>query len=417
MVDKTFDKNIQLYKFSTYGFLKNLRFYEPFLLLFLLENGLNYTQIGILYGVREILINIFEIPSGMIADATGRRRTMVFSFILFSISFIIFYLSSTFGFFLLAMTVFALGNAFRSGVHKAMIFQYLKQKGWQNQKIHYYGYTRSWSQIGSAISALAAGFIVFYQDSYRIIFLFTVIPYILDIFLIMSYPGFLDGDKASPTWVDIKRKFGLIFRDFLITFRSWQRITAVLNVSVYSGFYKASRDYLQAVIKTLAPLFPLFYGLSQQDKISIVVGVSYFVIYSLSSVASRRSGIIADRFRRLTIPLNITLVLGLSMGILAGIGQLSKLPLLAIVPFILIILVENLRNPMGVSYIASKTQSHVHASVLSAHSQLKSLIAALIAFALGFFSDRFGVGNALIIVSSIFLVLTPFYAAGYRKNK
>ncbi|MCF8332265.1 MAG: MFS transporter [Bacteroidales bacterium] len=417
MVRKTFDRNIQLFKFSAYGFLKNLRFYEPFLLLFLLENGISYTQIGILYGVREILINIFEIPSGMMADATGRRRTMVFSFILFSISFVIFYLSSSFGFFLLAMIVFALGNAFRSGVHKAMIFQYLKQKGWQNQKIHYYGYTRSWSQIGTALSALAAGFIVFYQDSYRIIFLVTVIPYILDIFLIMSYPSFLDGDKAKPSWTDIKQKFRLIFRDFLITFRSWKRITAVLNVSVYSGFYKASRDYLQAVIKTLGPLLPLLYGFSKQDKISIVVGFSYFIIYSLSSIASRRSGIIADRFRHLTIPLNITLLLGLSMGILAGIGQISEIPLLAIIPFILIILIENLRNPMGVSYIASKTQSHVHASVLSAHSQLKSLIAALIAFALGFFSDRFGVGNALIIVSSVFLILSPLYAAGYRKNK
>ena len=40
-----------------------------------------------------------------------------------------------------------------------MIFEYLKIKGWTEQKVHYYGHTRSYSQIGSAISSLIAGFI------------------------------------------------------------------------------------------------------------------------------------------------------------------------------------------------------------------------------------------------------------------
>jgi len=62
-----------LFKFSAYGFLKNLRFFEPFLYLFFLENGLSYFQIGILISVREIFVNLFEIPSGAVADLTGRR--------------------------------------------------------------------------------------------------------------------------------------------------------------------------------------------------------------------------------------------------------------------------------------------------------------------------------------------------------
>ena len=37
------------------------------------------------------------------------------------------------------MLLFALGEAFRSGVHKAMIFEYLRLQGWEEQKVRYYG--------------------------------------------------------------------------------------------------------------------------------------------------------------------------------------------------------------------------------------------------------------------------------------
>lgn len=285
------------------------------------------------------------------------------------------------------------------------------------QENAFYGYTRSWSQIGSAVSALAAGFIVFYQDSYRAIFLFTIIPYILDMLLIISYPSWLDGEKEPPARHEIRQRFLQTGRDFVITFKSQERIRAVMNVAVYSGFYKAGRDYLQAVIKNIAPLFPLLYGLNKQDKISIIVGGSYFIIYSLSSVASRHSGSFAELFRRVCIPLNITLIAGLSMGILAGTGKLSGLPWLAILPFVVVILLENLRKPLGVSHIAETTDSAVHASVLSAQSQMKSLIAALIAVALGFLSDRLGVGYALIIVSGVLILLLPLYSARGKKTK
>ena len=85
-----FRKDIQYYKFCAYGFLKNLRFFEPFLILFFLEGDLSYLQIGMIYTIREVIRNIFEIPSGLAADVLGRRRTMITSFSLYIISFLIY---------------------------------------------------------------------------------------------------------------------------------------------------------------------------------------------------------------------------------------------------------------------------------------------------------------------------------------
>ena len=83
-----------IYRFSLYGFLKNLRLFEPFIILLFREDGLSFLQIGLLYSIRDIATNILEIPSGIYADAFGRRKSMLFSFSAYIVSFIVFYLFS-----------------------------------------------------------------------------------------------------------------------------------------------------------------------------------------------------------------------------------------------------------------------------------------------------------------------------------
>ena len=158
-------------KFCLYGFLKNLRFYDAFLLLFFLDNGLNYSQIGLLYAAREVTTNLLEVPSGILADTYGRKRSLLLAFLVYILAFLTFYLSANFFLLLIAMVLVGVGDAFRSGTHKGMIMDYLRIMGWEAQKINYYGHTRSWSQLGSAVSALLAGLTVFYASNYRIIYL------------------------------------------------------------------------------------------------------------------------------------------------------------------------------------------------------------------------------------------------------
>ena len=66
-----------LFRFCLYGFLKNQQYFEPFLILAFRQKGLSFAMIGLLVGFREICINLMEVPSGAIADVTGRRRAMI----------------------------------------------------------------------------------------------------------------------------------------------------------------------------------------------------------------------------------------------------------------------------------------------------------------------------------------------------
>ena len=47
-------KDKQIYKFSAYGFLKNLRFFDPFIILFFREMGISFLEIGILFSVTVV---------------------------------------------------------------------------------------------------------------------------------------------------------------------------------------------------------------------------------------------------------------------------------------------------------------------------------------------------------------------------
>ena len=76
-----------------------------------------------------------------------------------------------------------MGETLRSGTHKAIIFDHLEKEGLGDQKVRYYGLTRSYSLIGSAVSAVLAGALVFLSDSYEYIFIASTVPYLFGLLL------------------------------------------------------------------------------------------------------------------------------------------------------------------------------------------------------------------------------------------
>ena len=406
---QTFKKDRQFWKFCAYGFLKNLRFFEPFLLLFFLEKGVNYWEIGTLYALREIATNLLEIPSGFLADTFGRRRTMIVAFIFYIGSFLFFYTAQTYGTLAIAMIFYAMGDAFRSGVHKAMIFTYLQQKNWSDQKVYYYGHTRSWSQRGSAISSLLAAVVVISSKSYAAVFLLSIIPYLLDMLLIWSYPKALDGDNID--WKNrraIRAKFRKIWQAFTTAFRHPSILRSVNNTAISSAYFKAVKDYLQPILHTLALSLPLLTGLAEKSRSAIMIGIAYFIIYLLTANAAQNAGRISDRFIALRAPINWTLVICFVSGILAGLSYHWEVTILAVFLYLAIFLTENLRKPMGTAFVADQVSESILASALSAQSQIKTIWAVVIALVLGAGVEIFGLAIGLFLVSVGLLLILPF---------
>jgi len=418
-MSQTFKKDIQFYKFSFYGFFKNLKFFEPFFILFLLEKGLSFWQIGVIYSVREITKNIFEIPSGIFADALGRRKTLILSFAFYILSFLGFYFSGNYILLLVSITFFAFGDAFRTGTNKAMIFDYITSKGWQDQKVHYYGNTRSWSQKGSAVSSLIAAAIVIAFQNYTVIFLASIVPYLINTGIVLSYPKSLEGKTHELNSIKIASAFKTTFRNLWLVIKSpsyWK----IINLhAVHSGFHKSIKEYIQPIIVLSIASLHLLQKWSNERKEALFIGVIYFLIYILSSFASKSAGSFTEKLKSKEKALVYSLFAGLLFGVFTGLGVFLNVYWLGILFFILIYMNENLRKPIGVAAVAEKSDTKIMASVLSINSQAESFFAAIIAPILGVLIDVYSLGKSLIAVSTgiMFLsFLTHFLFKKKSKN-
>ncbi len=393
-------KNYQYKKFCAYGFLKNLRFFDAFLLLFFVETGLSYTQVGLLYALKEIATNFLEFPSGLLADAYGRKRSLLVAFACYILSFLIFYCSADLWLLSLAMLLYGVGDAFRSGTHKGMIMDYLKRNNWQDHKISYYGHTRSWSQKGSAISALVAGVLVFWSGEYRVIFLCAIIPYLLNFINILSYPEVLNFASKEKAPKPLRE----VWSQAWSTFKDSQVIYLINSSGLHSAYLKSIKDYIQPLMVHLVFLIPLSYNLTDKQGTGVVVGLCFTIIYFLSSLASKSAGRLSDSpIRRLEIK---TLNLGLLSGLLCGLLYHWGWHIPALFLFVGIYLIENIRKPILTGYMADKVSNEILTSVISAESFYKTFVTAGIAVLLGRLADTIGIGMGMVIVCILLLLFS-----------
>lgn len=285
-----------IFRFSLYGFLKNQRYFEPFLLLALIQMGLSFFEIGLLIAFRELATNVMEIPSGAIADLYGRRRSMVISFAAYIVGFVIFGFAGNVAPLFGAMFFLAVGDAFRTGTHKAMIFTWLRLQGRSDERTKVYGFTRSWSKIGSAVSALLAAGFVLIADSYTLVFFFAVVPYALNIVNFLGYPAELEGEaNGRPGPREVIAHLRAAFRS-AIGLKPLRRL--ILESMAFEGVFHAVKSYLQPVLVVLAVSLTSSYAiggdLSEVQRSALLVGPVYFVLHLLSSAASRNAHRVAD---------------------------------------------------------------------------------------------------------------------------
>ncbi len=405
----------QIWKFCFYGLLKNLRFFEPYLFIYLLGLGMNLFQIGILISIREFITYIFEVPSGIIADNYGKKRELMMCFAFYIISFIFFFIGINYSVLVIAMIFFGLGEAFRSGTHKAMIYSYLEQKDWFSHKAFVYGRTRSFSLIGSAISAFLSIIFVLNLPGVRWVFLICIIPYILDFILIWTYPDSLDERKETNLEI---RGF---FKESIVQLKSvfsQKRLNKILiSSSLYDGFFKSIKDYIQPILSTiiLTATISKFEGFTSDDKVTIYLGIVYGVFYIFSSMASKN-------VYKLNKYLNSYKLMGVFFDVMAvfciviSFAIRNELTNLIVVVYFAMYMLKDARRPLFVDTCGDYMKKSQRATVLSVDSQMRSLFLIILAPLLGFISDTFSLQIMFLFIGVFILFINRFLGLNETKG-
>ena len=210
----------------------------------------------------------------------------------------------------------------------------------------------------------------------------------LNIVNFLGYPSSLegtsDGESAPPFWSHLKGAF----RDTL-GHGGLRRLVA--ESMGFEGVFHAAKDYLQPVLLAVAATSALgasFGGdLSDVQRSAILVGIVYFGLHLLSSIASRRAHRLCevaggeDRAARWLWAASVAV-----FGVVLVSGWYDVLGAL-IMAFVLMHVLQNLWRPALISRIDAFGEESQGATVLSIESQGRRVATMALAPVLGVAMD------------------------------
>ena len=110
----------QISRLYLYEIVSGLQIVDAVWVFFLLQRGFSLGQVGIAEGVFHAVSMCFEIPSGMVSDTIGRRRTLMLSGIVSAMAAFFMIASDNFAMILLAMGINAVSYNLVSGTREAL---------------------------------------------------------------------------------------------------------------------------------------------------------------------------------------------------------------------------------------------------------------------------------------------------------
>ena len=393
-------------RFCAYAVLRNLRLFDPFLVLFLIADlGLNLAEVGLVIAWQKGLLAALEVPLAVVADRFGRRRTLVASFSIAALAMLALFAASAAAQplwpVLGALGLYAVGEALRTGTHKAIILDWLTRRGERDRKVHVIGTARFYSKVSAGAAAMLGGALVWLTGRYGPLFAASAVPTVLGALLIARYPEALDAaarpSKSSGPRPTLGARLRALARPGLL---------AVLLPSVlFESQLKLAAAWLQPALAR---------GVEDLD-LAVAGGVGALVYgawHLTSGVLAGSASLLSSRLVKLAgdprgaltlVHAAAAIALGLTAAGLFG-GWLGP----GLILMSGLAALQNARRPIFVAAADEVMDPRWRTTTLSVESQARAIVHALTAAAIGFVSEEGGLGVGF----SVMAVLVAVAAAG-----
>jgi len=374
----------QIRKFYLTEFLKTQRYFIPVMILFLQLHKLTYTEIFLLYAIQQAVVFLLEIPSGVVADQFGKRATLIFSRFCLLPAFAVFAMADGFWLFLVAMIIMGINKAFKSGTHKAYIYDYVEQSGTDISFTEVIGKGKYWARLGEAL-ACAAGGAIAGKYGFNMVFVFALVPVVVNCVNALTYAKIEEKHKVSR--FSLKSHFGHIFESFKHIREKRIVYRIILNSAVFAFCLKASGMFFQPYMRDVNIRVEL-------------IGLIYTAVFIVTAFGSRYAYLLEKKFTRANIA-NV-------------IGWLAVIPLLVlgfrfisiggVFLFAGIIFIRNVRRPPVITELNRHIESGNRATILSIDALFTALLALAFLPVVGYLSDTILVHNTLLILGGVLVL-------------
>jgi len=158
-------KLIKAYSMFLFVFRLGFSFVHATYVLFLLEKGMSFTQIGVINMCFLVGMFLFEVPTGIVADTFGRKPSTVIGIFVISFGTLVYGLSTTFIFFCVAELIVALGSALMSGSLEAWVKSSMMTNGSNKSTSEVFLFGEKVGKIGTILGGTLGAFIGYYNLS------------------------------------------------------------------------------------------------------------------------------------------------------------------------------------------------------------------------------------------------------------
>ena len=152
---------------------------------------------------------------------------------------------------------------------------------------------------------------------------------------------------------------------------------------------------------------PVLFSFTGEQRSTVLIGTTYFILFLLTSAASRRAGYFAELFRDLPAGINFTFISGALFVLFSGLTLIAGWYALAIPFFVMLYIVQAFRRPLNVAYLSEMISNRIMATGLSGDSQLQTLFSALFSLLMGVMVEYAGLAAAITVVALVTLLCYP----------
>ncbi len=337
---------------------------------------------------------LLEIPTGMLGDRIGKKRSIVLGVGCALLAWIPWFLATDVWTFSIVFVLLGASQAFISGSDQALLYEILASKGRQKDMQKTYGMYLAMSTFGFALAGLIGGFLAMEQTlaEFMRLYAFSAAAQIFAFILFLS----VREPRLPASDVQIAPAERRILFTALHVLRSNGGLRRIVMLSVLTAPFSV------VLLTFFQPYFVL----------SLVPTPWFGIALFLSSLAASGSKMFAHRLEAMLGMEWASFISTVFPGILWVLMALAFHPVVAVLLFILSDAGGNLRDPIFADYMNRHIPSSVRATTLSAISLITSLYLLLMQPIVGMLADvdlryAFFFIGSIIIVFAFLLRIRP----------
>ena len=374
-------RNIKL--LAWFNFFTDFKLYGPLAIIYFSQVTGSYALGASIFSTVMLSSALFEIPTGILSDFLGRKKTLALGALASMISIIFYAAGFTYFLLLFGAVIEGLSRSLYSGNNEAFLHDTLKQSGSEKNYHHFLGKLTSFLHVALAISALLGGIVA--QFNFALVFWISVIPQIICFSLSLQIiePKIYVKDQSSNVYKHLKESIVLFFKNPKL------RLVSLSSILAY-GMGEASYQFRGAFFVSIWPLWAIgIAGMLSQLGATVGFYFSGKVIDKFGAFKSLFWGSIYNRFIdfvSLIFPSPFSPVLMSTTSLHHGVSIVAKSALMQ-----------------------KEFTDRQRATMGSLNSFAGSIFFAIIAFALGLLADKLNPVQALILLEILMMVNVYIY--------